>query len=121
MAKRLVDVFGACCGLLVCAPLFLVLALLIKIDARGPVLFQQLRVGRGFRQFYLYKFRSMVPDASRRGGELTVGIDPRVTRIGRVLRQFKLDELPQLFNVLKGDMSLVGPRPEVPYYVEKFR
>jgi FlaA1/EpsC-like NDP-sugar epimerase/lipopolysaccharide/colanic/teichoic acid biosynthesis glycosyltransferase len=121
MTKRLVDTLGAFCGLVVCAPLFVVIAILIKLDSRGPVLFRQVRVGRGFREFFLYKFRTMVPDASQRGGELTIGDDSRVTRIGRFLRQLKLDELPQLFNVLKGDMSLVGPRPEVPYYVEKFR
>ena len=121
MTKRLVDTLGAFCGLVVCAPLFVVIAVLIKLDSHGPVLFRQLRVGRGFREFFLYKFRTMVPDASRKGGELTIGDDSRVTRIGRFLRQFKLDELPQLINVLKGDMSLVGPRPEVPYYVEKFR
>ena len=121
MLKRVVDTLGAFCGLVVCTPLFVVIALLIKMDSRGPVLFRQVRVGRGFRQFCLYKFRTMIQDDSRNGGTLTIGEDPRVTRIGRFLRQFKLDELPQLANVLKGDMSLVGPRPEVPYYVEKFR
>lgn len=121
MTKRAVDTLGAFCGLVVCAPLFIVIALLIKMDSSGPVLFKQVRMGRGFREFRLYKFRTMVPDASLRGGAITIGEDPRVTRIGRFLRQFKLDELPQLFNVLKGDMSFVGPRPEVPYYVEKFR
>ncbi|HBP88078.1 MAG TPA: hypothetical protein DD706_10325, partial [Nitrospiraceae bacterium] len=121
MTKRIVDTLGAFCGLVVCAPLFVLIAFLIRMDSRGPVLFRQVRVGRGFRQFCLYKFRTMGHDASGRGGELTIGEDPRVTRIGRFLRQFKLDELPQLFNVLIGDMSLVGPRPEVPYYVEKFR
>ena len=121
MTKRVVDIFGAFCGLVVCTPLFVVIAFLIKMDSRGPVLFRQLRVGRGFRPFCLYKFRTMGQDDSRNGGELTIGEDPRVTRIGRFLRQLKLDELPQLFNVLKGDMSLVGPRPEVAYYVEKFK
>jgi FlaA1/EpsC-like NDP-sugar epimerase/lipopolysaccharide/colanic/teichoic acid biosynthesis glycosyltransferase len=121
MTKRIVDTLGAFCGLVVCAPLFVVIACLIKLDSRGPVLFRQVRVGRGFREFFLYKFRTMVPDASRQEEALTIGEDPRLTRIGRFLRQFKLDELPQLFNVLKGDMSLVGPHPEVPYYVEKFR
>jgi FlaA1/EpsC-like NDP-sugar epimerase/lipopolysaccharide/colanic/teichoic acid biosynthesis glycosyltransferase len=121
MTKRVVDTLGAFFGLVVCTPLFVVLALLIKMDSRGPVLFRQMRVGRGFRPFCLYKFRTMASDASKNGGELTIGEDPRVTRIGRFLRQLKLDELPQLFNVLIGDMSLVGPRPEVAYYVEKFK
>ena len=121
MIKRLVDTVGAYCGLVVCIPLFVVIAVLIKLDSPGPVLFRQVRVGRGFRQFCLYKFRTMVQDDPRNGGPLTIGEDPRITRIGRVLRQLKLDELPQLVNVLKGDMSLVGPRPEMPYYVEKFK
>jgi FlaA1/EpsC-like NDP-sugar epimerase/lipopolysaccharide/colanic/teichoic acid biosynthesis glycosyltransferase len=121
MTKRVFDIFGAFCALVVCIPLFVVIAFLIKMDSRGPVLFRQVRVGRGFRQFCLYKFRTMRQDDSRNGGALTIGEDPRVTRIGRFLSQFKLDELPQLFNVLIGDMSLVGPRPEVPYFVEKFK
>ena len=121
MSKRVFDALGAFCGLVVCAPLFVVIAFLIKMDSQGPILFRQIRVGRGFRQFCLYKFRTMVYDDSRNGDVLVIGEDPRVTRIGRFFRQFKLDELPQLFNVLKGDMSLVGPHPEVPYYVEKFR
>ena len=121
MTKRAVDTLGAFIGLVVCMPLFALIAFLIKVNSRGPVLFRQVRVGRGFRPFCLYKFRTMGQDASSKGGELTIGDDARVTRIGRFLRQLKLDELPQLFNVLKGDMSLVGPRPEVPYYVEKFK
>jgi len=121
MTKRFVDVLGSACGLVLCAPLFVVIAILIKMDSQGPVFFRQVRVGRGFCNFSLYKFRTMVQDASGKGGELTIGQDSRVTRIGWFFRQFKLDELPQLFNVLKGDMSLVGPRPEVPYYVEKYR
>src|SRR5680860_666284 len=119
MTKRVVDTLGAFFGLVVCMPLFVVLAFLIKVNSRGPVLFRQVRVGRGFRPFCLYKFRTMEQDASAKGGELTIGEDPRVTSLGRYLRQLKLDELPQLFNVLIGDMSLVGPRPEVAYYVEK--
>ncbi|MEX2493177.1 MAG: polysaccharide biosynthesis protein [Nitrospirales bacterium] len=91
------------------------------MDSRGPVFFKQVRIGQGFRPFYIYKFRTMAKDASKIGGSLTVGDDPRVTRIGRFFRKFKLDELPQLFNVLRGDMSFVGPRPEVPYYVEQFK
>ena len=121
MAKRAFDVFGSVCGLVFLAPLFLVIAFLIKMDSRGPVLFRQIRVGRGFRQICLYKFRTMEYDDSRNEGVLAIGEEPRLTRIGRFLRKFKLDELPQLINVLRGDMSFVGPRPEVPYYVEQFK
>jgi len=93
----------------------------VALDSPGPVFFRQVRVGRGFRPFRIIKFRTMVEDAARRGGPLSIGADPRVTRVGRWLRRLKLDELPQLFNVLAGDMSLVGPRPEVPEYVERYR
>lgn len=121
MTKRLLDVSGALLGLILLSPLLLLIAALIKLDSPGPVLFRQERMGRGARAFFLYKFRTMVTDASLRGGLLTVGEDARITRVGRWLRKSKLDELPQLFNVLKGDMSLVGPRPEVRRYVELFR
>jgi lipopolysaccharide/colanic/teichoic acid biosynthesis glycosyltransferase len=119
--KRAFDIVVAAVGLLLVAPLFLVVAALIKLDSRGPVFFRQERVGRGFRPFRIYKFRTMVQDASQRGGPLTSANDPRVTRVGRFLRKSKIDELPQLINVLKGEMSLVGPRPEVREYVELFR
>src|SRR5438445_13774167 len=99
-------------------PLFVVVAILIRADSPGPVFFRQERIGRGFRPFWIYKFRTMVPDAPRLGGAITIGEDPRVTRIGWWLRKTKMDEVPQLLNVLKGDMSLVGPRPEVQRYVE---
>jgi lipopolysaccharide/colanic/teichoic acid biosynthesis glycosyltransferase len=102
-------------------PLFIAAAVAIKLNSRGPVFFVQERVGRNFRPFWIYKFRTMVADADRRGGQLTAGADPRITRVGRWLRRTKIDELPQLINVLLGDMSLVGPRPEVPRYVEMFR
>jgi FlaA1/EpsC-like NDP-sugar epimerase/lipopolysaccharide/colanic/teichoic acid biosynthesis glycosyltransferase len=116
-AKRGFDVFFSAIGLVLLVPIFAVMALLIKLDSAGPVFFVQKRVGKRFRLFDLYKFRSMVPDAVRRGGLITADKDPRVTRIGRFLRRTKLDELPQLWNVLKGEMSLVGPRPEVEKYV----
>jgi lipopolysaccharide/colanic/teichoic acid biosynthesis glycosyltransferase len=93
----------------------------VKVTSRGPVFFRQKRIGRQFQPFCIYKFRTMVEDAPDRGGPITVGDDPRITRVGRFFRKTKLDELPQLINVLKGDMSLVGPRPEVPRYVEMFR
>ncbi len=119
--KRLFDVVVAAVGLIVISPLLAVIALLIKSDTAGPVLFKQARVGRHFRPFWIYKFRTMVSDAPARGALLTVGDDPRITRVGRWLRRAKLDELPQLINVLKGEMSFVGPRPEVARYVELFR
>jgi lipopolysaccharide/colanic/teichoic acid biosynthesis glycosyltransferase len=122
LAKRLFDVLAAGAGLLVLAPPLLAVALWIKLDSPGPVLFRQVRVGRHGVPFEIYKFRTMAhrPDDVRRGAgpQLTVGQDPRVTRAGRFLRHYKLDELPQLLNVLEGTMSLVGPRPEVPRYVE---
>jgi lipopolysaccharide/colanic/teichoic acid biosynthesis glycosyltransferase len=119
--KRLFDVTVALVGLLLLSPLFGVIAVLIKFDSPGPVFFKQERIGRGFRPFFIYKFRTMVEDAARQGGSITIGNDPRITRFGRFLRKSKLDELPQLFNILRGEMSFVGPRPEVREYVERFR
>jgi len=107
-------------GLLLCWPLFAIAAMFIKLDSPGPVIFKQERIGRGFRPFLIYKFRTMISDAPQKGCALTASGDPRVTRVGRILRQTKLDELPQLINVVKGEMSLVGPRPEVRKYVEIF-
>jgi lipopolysaccharide/colanic/teichoic acid biosynthesis glycosyltransferase len=117
MSKRVLDLVGATLGLLVLWPLFAIVAALIKLDDGGPVLFVQSRVGRGGRPFAMLKFRTMTVDAGQRGGSLTIGADPRITRLGRLLRASKLDELPQLVNVLTGDMSLVGPRPELAKYV----
>jgi lipopolysaccharide/colanic/teichoic acid biosynthesis glycosyltransferase len=119
--KRALDVVAAGAGLIVLSPLFLVAALAVRLDSRGPVFFIQQRVGRGFVPFGILKFRTMVVDAEARGGQITSGNDSRVTKSGRWLRKTKLDELPQLINVLRGDMSLVGPRPEVPKYVEMCR
>jgi len=118
--KRAFDFVIALAGALCLLPLFLAVAVLIKLDSRGPVFFRQERMGRGLRPFFIYKFRTMVSDAPRRGGPITFGEDPRITRIGRFLRRTKIDELPQLINVLKGEMSIVGPRPEVRQYVERF-
>ncbi len=118
--KRLLDVVGAGVGLVVLSPFFAVIAAWIKLHDGGPVFFRQVRVGKGGRLFRIYKFRTMVVDAERMGLQLTTGKDPRITPVGRFLRKYKLDELPQLINVLKGEMSLVGPRPEVPRYVEAF-
>lgn len=116
-SKRLFDLFWAVTGLLVLSPLLAVIAFLIKVQDGGPVFFCQERVGHRGKRFRIWKFRTMVVGAEYKGMPLTVGRDPRITRLGHWLRRFKLDELPQLFNVLKGDMSLVGPRPEVPQYV----
>ncbi len=118
--KRLFDIAMASAGLLFLLPVLVAVGVLIKIDSPGPVFFKQKRIGRGFRPFWIYKFRTMVEDASR-GGPITVGEDRRITRIGRILRKTKLDEVPQLINILKGEMAVVGPRPEVPQYVELFR
>jgi len=115
--KRTLDVGAAALGLVLLGPLFLVIALAIAIEDGGPVFFRQQRVGRGGELFRVWKFRTMRVDAERTGGQLTVGHDPRITRVGRWLRGGKLDELPQLVNVLRGEMSFVGPRPEVPRYV----
>ncbi len=101
-------------------PSFAVIALLIKLDSRGPVLYKGVRVGLHGRPFKIYKFRTMVADAERIGGPNTPRDDPRITRVGRWLRRFNLDELPQFLNVLRGEMSIVGPRPEVPQYVVHF-
>ena len=116
-AKRLVDVVLSALGLLLLAPLLLAIALWIKLDSPGQVLFRQERVGRRGRLFSIHKFRTMRPDAPSLGLQITIGADPRVTRAGQLLRRYKLDELPQLWDVLRGAMSLVGPRPEVPRYV----
>jgi lipopolysaccharide/colanic/teichoic acid biosynthesis glycosyltransferase len=119
--KRLIDFVLALIGLLILFPVFLLAAGLIKLDSCGPVFFRQKRMGKRFRSFNILKFRTMVQDAPSKGAIITVGSDPRVTRVGQFLRKFKIDELPQLINVLKGDMSLVGPRPELPEYVQLFR
>ena len=118
MSKRLFDWLASTCGLLALAPVLVVLAFWIKLDSAGPVFFRQERVGRGGKLFRIHKFRTMVTDAERRGLQITVGADARVTRVGPWLRKYKLDELPQLLDVWLGHMSLVGPRPEVPRYVD---
>jgi len=120
MLKRLFDLVLAGMGLLLLSPLLLVIALWIKLDSPGPVFFRQQRVGRFGALFRIHKFRSMSGDAPLAGPQLTVGADPRITRAGAFLRRSKLDELPQLIDVLAGTMSLVGPRPEVPRYVAMY-
>lgn len=118
--KRLFDIIFSFLGLTVLSPLFLLLAVWIKLDSRGPVFYRQVRVGRHNRDFRIFKFRSMRV-GSDKGSLVTIGgRDPRVTRSGYYIRKFKLDELPQLINVLIGDMSFVGPRPEVRKYVDMY-
>jgi lipopolysaccharide/colanic/teichoic acid biosynthesis glycosyltransferase len=117
MAKRVFDWLASGLGILVLSPVLLVMALWIKLDSPGPVFFRQERVGQGGRVFRIHKFRTMISDAERRGLQITVGADLRVTRVGKWLRKYKVDELPQLLDVWLGHMSLVGPRPEVPSYV----
>jgi len=119
--KRSLDIFLSCIGLIILLPFFAVIAMLIKFDSKGPVFFRQERIGRNFIAFKIYKFRTMTVDAANKGPQITVGGDKRVTRIGKFLRKYKIDELPQLINVLKGEMSFVGPRPEVRKYVELFK
>jgi lipopolysaccharide/colanic/teichoic acid biosynthesis glycosyltransferase len=119
--KRTLDVAVAGTLLLLLAPAMLAIGCCVRLGSRGPALFRQTRMGRGFRPFQILKFRTMLVTAPATGGVLTVGDDPRVTSIGRTLRAWKLDELPQLWNVVLGDMSLVGPRPEVARFVELFR
>jgi len=119
--KRFLDIFLALSAILILLPVFLVIAFLIQIDFSGPVFFRQKRVGKNFKSFTLIKFRSMKQDNNSIKKQFEPGDDRRVTRIGKILRKTKLDELPELFNVLAGDMSIVGPRPEVEKYVAIFR
>jgi exopolysaccharide biosynthesis polyprenyl glycosylphosphotransferase len=129
--KRVLDVIGSLVIILALLPVLLVIAILVKLTSPGPIIYKQQRVGRGGRLFTFYKFRSMYRDADRRlqevldkneksGPIFKMKNDPRVTPVGRFLRKYSLDELPQLFNVLKGDMSLVGPRPPLPREVEQY-
>lgn len=120
IAKRIFDLLASGFGLLVLSPVFLLIALSIKLDSPGPVFFRQERVGRFGKVFRIHKFRTMVTNAEKKGLQITVGADARVTRTGAALRKYKLDELAQLIDVFIGDMSLVGPRPEVPKYVDLY-
>ena len=118
--KRFFDIAASGCGLLVLLPLFVVLAVWIKLDSKGPIFYRQTRVGRYNRDFRLFKFRSMYVGADKQGLITVGGHDPRISRSGYFIRKYKLDELPQLINVFIGDMSLVGPRPEVRKYVDMY-
>lgn len=118
--KRFLDIIFSCLGLICLSPLFVFLALWVKLDSPGPVFYRQVRVGRNNRDFKLYKFRSMRVDSDKKGLITIGGHDPRVTQSGYYIRKYKLDEFPQLINVFLGDMSLVGPRPEVRKYVDMY-
>ena len=119
--KRTLDIVASALAIMILSPLLILVAVAVKATSPGPIFFRQRRVGKSFRPFDIFKFRTMVKDAQKKGAAITFGEDPRITRFGRFLRKTKIDEIPQLFNVLKGEMSLVGPRPEVPRYVEMFR
>jgi exopolysaccharide biosynthesis polyprenyl glycosylphosphotransferase len=129
--KRCMDMFGSIILLILCVPVFALVALAIKLDSKGPVFYRQKRIGKNGRAFQMFKFRSMVANADEileslesrnevQGPAFKIKNDPRITRVGRILRKYSIDELPQLINVLKGDMSLVGPRPPLPFEVEKY-
>ena len=120
VVKRIFDFICSTLGLIVLSPILIAIAIKIKIGSDGPVFFKQIRVGEKNKEFEILKFRTMVVDAEKLGRQITVGNDNRITKIGAFLRKYKLDELPQLINVFKGDMSLVGPRPEVPRYVKLY-
>lgn len=120
MIKRLFDIFFSVIGLFIFSPLFLILAIIIKFDSKGPVFYRQTRVGIGNSDFLLYKFRSMRINSDKDGLLTVGGKDPRITKSGYFIRKYKLDELPQLINVIKGEMSFVGPRPEVRKYVNLY-
>ena len=115
--KRIFDVFFAFTGILFLLPFFLLISILVKLDSKGPVFYKQVRVGRNFRKFFILKFRTMNSIGGAGSDPITCRGDARITKIGKFLRRYKLDELPQLLNVLKGEMSLVGPRPEIPKFV----
>lgn len=117
--KRLFDLVLSICGILFLLPFFIIVSILIKLDSSGDVIFKQTRVTKDGKEFKIFKFRTMRPDTEKQG-QITIGADNRITFIGRFLRKTKLDELPQLFNIVIGDMSFVGPRPEVPKYVAMY-
>ncbi|HAT4248992.1 sugar transferase [Clostridium perfringens] len=120
LLKRIFDFIISSIGLIVLFPIFLIISIFIKLDSKGPVLFKQVRIGKAGKEFEILKLRTMVVNAEKKGMQITVGKDNRITNIGSFLRKYKIDELPQLINVFKGDMSFVGPRPEVPKYVELY-
>lgn len=120
IVKRIFDLICSTLGLIILSPVLIIIAIRIKMGSDGPVFFKQIRVGENNKEFEILKFRTMVVNAEKLGRQITVGNDNRITKIGAFLRKYKLDELPQLINVFKGEMSLVGPRPEVPRYVKLY-
>jgi len=120
MHKRAFDLVGSLVAFIILSPIFLITAMLIKLDCPGPVLYMAERIGKNGKLFEMYKFRTMVADAARLGSAITCNEDPRITRVGRFLRRTHIDEWPQFFNILRGDMSFVGPRPEAPTYIEHY-
>ncbi len=119
--KRIFDILFAAAGLIFFSPILVIVSVLIKSTSSGSILFKQLRMGKGFVPFYIYKFRTMVKNAPQTGPSITIQNDCRITPVGKWLRGLRMDELPQLMNVLKGEMSLVGPRPELPHYINRFK
>ena len=118
--KRIFDIIFSILGIILLSPFLIIISIIIKCTSEGPILFKQTRVGKNNKDFKILKFRTMIPDAESRGLKITVGEDPRITGVGKFLRKYKLDEFPQIFNVLFGEMSLVGPRPEVRKYVDLY-
>jgi len=117
--KRFLDIFISTIGIIFLLPIFITIGILIKLDSKGPIFFKQIRIGKDEKPFFIYKFRTMKMDATQQGPSITKRDDPRITKIGKILRRYKIDELPQLFNVLFGSMSFVGPRPDVPGFADK--
>lgn len=118
--KRIIDIIGSIILLIILSPIILIVALLIKIDSKGPIFYKQERITTYGRTFKIFKFRTMVQNADKIGSLVTIGEDPRITRIGKVIRKFRIDEFPQIINILLGDMSFVGTRPEVKKYVDRY-
>ena len=118
--KRIFDIIMSLILIIILFPLLIILAILIKKDSKGEIIYKSTRITQYNKEFQIYKFRTMVKDADKIGSQVTVGNDNRITKIGKTLRKYRLDEIPQLFNILKGDMSFVGTRPESPYYVKHY-
>ncbi|ODS38999.1 MAG: hypothetical protein A7315_03050 [Candidatus Altiarchaeales archaeon WOR_SM1_79] len=118
--KRIFDIVASLLGLVIISPFLLIVSILIKLDSEGPIFFKQWRIGKDGKQFRIYKLRTMVQDTDKIGAQITKANDTRITRIGKFLRRYEIDELPTLINVLKGDMDIVGPRPEVPKYLKHY-
>lgn len=120
MYQRILDIVGSLIGLIVGLPLIVIFGILIKIEDNGPITYKQERLGKGGKKFYIYKLRSMRTDAEKFGAQWAQKEDPRITKVGKFIRKTRVDEIPQLFNILKGDMSIIGPRPERPSFTEQF-